>query len=156
MTVQAHKRDKWIPWYFVAFFVGLAMVDGLFVFLATSTHTGLVTQNAYQKGLNYNTTITAAEQQEHMGWIGKIGYQGGNLVFVLIDKQQKPIEGAQAMAYFSRPTQAGSDFSVPLAESGDGIYSKYINFPLKGQWEVKVMAEWKQQSYQTQQRIMAE
>jgi len=57
-------RDRIIPLYFVAFFVVIAIFDGIFVYLATSTHSGVVTENAYQKGLNYNQYIDAYNQQE--------------------------------------------------------------------------------------------
>ena len=61
------KRDRIIPLYFVAFFVFIAIMDGIFVYLATTTHSGVVTENAYQKGLNYNQYITAYDQQEMLG-----------------------------------------------------------------------------------------
>jgi len=57
-------KDKLIPWYFVIFFLVLFIVDGIFVYLATSTHTGVVTENAYEKGLRYNEVIERARAAE--------------------------------------------------------------------------------------------
>ena len=50
-----------IPLYFVMFFITLAILDSFFVYIALSTHNGVVTENAYEKGLNYNRTIEQAE-----------------------------------------------------------------------------------------------
>ena len=69
---MTNKNDKWIPWYFVLFFATIAICDAVFVGLALSTHRGLVTEHAYQKGLEYNHTIAAAEQQDGLNWQGRI------------------------------------------------------------------------------------
>lgn len=148
------KSDKWIPWYFVAFFVVLAILDGIFVTIAFSTHTGVVTENAYKKGLEYNQTVAASEKQEALGWHGRIGLDDSLLSFYLEDKNGGAIEGAYVKAYFSRATQAGHDFSASLASKAGGNYNKEINFPLKGQWDVVIEAQWNQQQYQQSKRII--
>tara|TARA_B100002019_G_C21012668_1_gene470787 strand:- start:250 stop:495 length:246 start_codon:yes stop_codon:yes gene_type:complete len=47
----------------IAFFVVFASVDAFFVFKALSTHTGVVAENAYEIGLNYNDVIEEAKKQ---------------------------------------------------------------------------------------------
>lgn len=145
--------DKWIPWYFVAFFVVIAIVDGIFVTVAVSTHTGVIVENAYQKGLDYNQSIAAVEKQEQLGWQGNIALVGSTLSFYLTDKQNHAIDEAMVTAYFSRVMNAGDDFSVKLPHSANGVYNDNISFPFKGQWDVRIAAQWNQQHYQQSKRI---
>ncbi|MGE0754327.1 MAG: FixH family protein [Alphaproteobacteria bacterium] len=147
-------RDKWIPWYFVVFFLLLFILDGIFVYLALSSHRGVVTEQAYQKGLQYNETVEAANQQAALGWQGAITHENGAVLFALRDAQETPISKARVTAYFSRPTQAGSDFSLTLDSLQKGLYGKTVSFPVKGQWDVKIVATWNQQQYQQRRRIL--
>ena len=148
-------RDRIIPLYFVAFFVVIAIFDGIFVYLATSTHSGVVTENAYQKGLNYNQYNDAYNQQEIEGWEGYIEFTGSSLIFELNDKQGQPIETAEVVAHISRSTKSGLDFEVLLEHESKGRYeSKAINFPLKGQWDIRVLAQKDQKKHQKSKRII--
>ena len=147
------RFDKWIPWYFVAFFVVLAILDGIFVFVATSTHTGVVTENAYQKGLNYNDTIEAARAQESLGWSAAVAYANGTLSLNLNDDAGLAIEGAAVEAFFFRPTQDGLDFSAPLLAIGNGHYANQV-IASEGQWDVRVYVTWQQKHFQMTQRIV--
>jgi len=148
------KSDKWIPWYFVAFFVVLAILDGIFVYIATSTHTGLVTDNAYKKGLAYNQTIENYEAQKQLGWQTDIKLEQQDLTFAIKDAKGNAIEDADVVAHISRVTQAGHDFDVSLQYAENGIYKNNVDFPMKGQWDVSVVVKWKQEQYQQSKRII--
>jgi len=148
------KSDKFIPWYFVAFFVGLAILDGIFVYVANKTHTGVVTEGAYQQGLEYNKTIAAAEAQAALGWSGSIELENRQLVSVLMDANGHAIAGARVEAFFFRPTQDGSDFSLTLSEVSDGRYISPELSANSGQWEVRIFVQWKQKQFQTAKRIV--
>ena len=156
-TAQHHagvkKSDRWIPWYFVAFFVVLAILNGIFVTIANTTHRGVVTENAYTKGLHYNQTLAAAAQQQQLGWSAEIDFIQPALSLRLRDRHGRSIEEAKVVAYLTRTTQAGHDFQVPLPPIGDGIYAQDVRFPIKGQWHVRMAATWQQQHYQQSQRI---
>lgn len=155
MQTNIRKSDKYIPWYFVAFFLVIAIVDGIFVTVATSTHTGVVTENAYKKGLNYNETIAASDQQNKLGWDAQIAYAKPALSFSLKDANNAAIIGAKVTAHITRVTQSGHEFTLPLTDNKDGTYSHNVAFPLKGLWNVGITAQWKQQNYQKSKRIIA-
>lgn len=148
------KTDKWIPWYFVAFFVALAIIDGIFVTIALSTHTGVVSERAYQDGVEYNKTIEAAESQEKLGWQSEVEISGETLNISLKDKNGKAIKDAKVTAYFMRQSQDGYDFSSIIGANAEGMYSKHIDFPLKGLWDVRILATWNQQQYQRSKEIV--
>ena len=153
-TSTMDKRDKWIPWYFVAFFVGLAIMDGIFVYLATSTFTGVVTDQAYERGLKYNETVAAAEAQAELGWVGSAALEGNETFSFTLSDGANALVGADVVAEFTRPTQSGVDFQVPLMGLQNGTYSAQVDFPLEGIWDVRVYVTWKQQQYQHSQRLM--
>lgn len=148
--------DKFIPWIIVGFFVVLFAWDGYFVYLATSTHTGVVEDNTYNRGLDYNSTVAAAEAQQALGWQSTVTFdESGLLTFALANAEGEVLEGAAVKAYFFRPTQAGRDFLADLTEAEPGTYN-LIRKPAVGQWEVRIFVTWKQQRYQTTTRILVQ
>ena len=146
--------DKWIPWYFVAFFVGLAIVNAVFVYLATSTNTGVITKQAYEKGLEYNQVIAASREADALGWQAYITLEDGKLQTQVKNDRRQPVEHAQVVAYFTRPTTEGHDFEHQLHEAAPGLYAGEIHAPLKGQWDVRIAVTWQNQHYQKSQRIV--
>lgn len=138
MADRAKKdpRDKWIPYYFVAFFAVIALLDGFFVYKAISTQTGVVTENSYEKGLDYNHVIEAAKAQPDMK--NTITYEDGTLTW------QLPIEDATASAFIVRPIQDGHDFEITLQHFGNGVYKASPDLPMKGLWTARLSAKWDQ------------
>ncbi len=65
---QANKKaGRRALFYLLGFFVIFASVDAFFVYKALSTHTGVVAENAYEIGLNYNEVIAEAKKQKLNG-----------------------------------------------------------------------------------------
>lgn len=156
MNEQAASKpiDKWIPWMFVLFFVVIAVLDGIFVTLAVRTHTGTVSDRAYEDGLAYNDTLDRAEKMAALGWSADIALDGGALVLTLKDKDGAPLDGAEAVAKLTRPVQDGIDFETVLQGVGSGVYRAPVSFPLPGQWQVRIFASWQGRLYQHSRTIM--
>lgn len=144
-------KDRLIPWYFIAFFAVIALVDGIMVTLAIRTQTGLVTEHAYEKGLAYNKIVAAEERQQALGWHSNIEYKNGVLHFMLWDRNGKKLLPDSTKASISRPTQDGLDFSLSLKE---GVAD--IHFPMKGLWEIRIDTEYDGHAYQQSQRLIIE
>ena len=142
--------DKYIPWLFVLFFVTFIAVDAVMVTLAVRTQTGLVTEQAYEKGLAYNETLKAAAEQTAWGWQDTISVHDGNITYVLNNENGDAVTGAIVTAQFIRPVQDGHDFSVPLIPDHNH-YKAAITLPLKGEWGVRVNVKWKNRNYQRYQ-----
>ena len=130
-----NKNDRWIPWYFVAFFVVIALVLAGMATVAIRTQTGVVTEHPYEKGLAYNETVKQAEIQDALGWKGDISYENNTINFTLHDKNGKTVIPDKIIAKISRPTQDKMDFSVELKDG-----SAVVDFPAKGSWEIRVFA----------------
>jgi len=64
-NAEANKKSgRKALFYLLGFFIIFASVDAFFVYKALSTHTGVVTENAYEIGLNYNEVIAESKKQQ--------------------------------------------------------------------------------------------
>lgn len=149
-----HPRDKFIPWYFVAFFAFVALVNGVMVWFAVNTQTGLVTEHPYEKGLAYNQVVDAERAQEALGWRGVVTFEGRLLTFALLERSGEVVMADRVTARFVRPTQAGMDFDVMLARAADGTWQAEVTPPHNGLWEVRVHAERGTDRFQQARRIV--
>lgn len=143
-------RDRLIPWYFVLFFLVIALVDGVMVTLAVRTQPGIVTDHPYEKGLAYNRVVEAEAQQEQWGWHADIALQDHTLTVVLKDRHGAVLEPNAIVAHFTRPTQAGMDFDMTLTRG-----KAFVPFPANGLWEVRIFATVGNKTYQQSKRIIA-
>jgi nitrogen fixation protein FixH len=138
-------------WYFFAFFGLIAGVNAVMITLALRTHSGVVSEHPYEAGLAYNRVVAAEQKQEALGWKGTIRYDKCILHFDVRGQHNGLITPDTATATFTRPTQAGMDFSIPLQGSDTPI-----TFPAKGAWEVQIDAVSQGVHYQKRQRMMVE
>lgn len=148
--------DRFIPWMFVLFFAVFMILDAIFVYLAVSTHTGVVTDKAYEKGLAYDSVLEKAAAQKEAGVAFDVSYHDHLFKTSVTDGEGKPIEGASVKVLFIRAVQAGHDFTAALTPSGPGVYSAEVKPPFPGAWTVKVEVQWNDQTYLTTRRVQSE
>lgn len=158
MSAPATRKsiDKYIPWMFVLFFGVFIAVDAVMVTLAVRTQTGLVTEQAYEKGLAYNRALEAAEEQSAWGGTGTVTLEGKRLSFILKDKEGRTIHDADVTATVRRPVQAGYDVTYPMAPTGQQSYAADVEFPLPGEWDIRVSAKWQNRHYQTHETFIVQ
>ena len=138
--VMKNPKDKWILWCFIAFFGVIALLDGVFVYIAVSTQTGVVIEQPYEKGLAFNKTLEKAKAQPVLAQ--KISYVDGVLRWEL------PMTNAVVKASFFRPVQDGYDFDITLNHVGNGVYQAEPVIPLPGRWTAKLSATWDNKQFQ--------
>ncbi len=132
----------------LAIFWGAIFIsNGIFVYYANTSWTGLTSQHAYDEGLAYNKTLAAKQKMLKLGWQGKISFDNKSLTKTVIsinlkNKQNKIITGATLQAKLVRPTREGFDKTIPLKEVTKGVYSAETNLPLAGLWDVIIMAKY--------------
>lgn len=149
---------KRVFYYFLAFFGFIAAVNAAMVTMAVRTHSGLVTDHPYEKGLAYNEVVEAEKTQEKLGWKGVVelrhSREGGNLFaifFSLHDQNGNPITPTKSTATITRPTEQGMDFTAELTGK-----ETPITFPAKGLWDVQVDASVGDKNFQQSKRIVVE
>ena len=148
-----NPKDKWIPWYFVAFFAVIALLDGVFVYMAVSTQTGVVTEHAYEKGLDYNRLLEAARAQPDLDQ--KAEYKDGVLRWTIAEDGGAPILDAFVQAHIKRPVQDGYDFDIMLKHMGGGVYEARLDAPLAGLWQARLKCKWNNQTFQTSLKFIS-
>lgn len=158
---EVRKPGWWYPYIFVAGFGVVIAVNGIMAYFATSTFTGLWTQNAFDKGVAYNQNLALAEAQALMGWTveTKVAPVDGdlpraNVAISYVDRDGRPVEGLEVVATFKRPTVGGHDFEAPLSAVGSGTYGAIIDLPLKGLWDLEAVALGVTESYQHAHRFV--
>jgi nitrogen fixation protein FixH len=149
-------RRVW--WYFVAFFGFVALVNAGMVTMALRTHSGLVTDHPYEKGLAYNQVVEAKKKQEALGWKGVIelrhSRESGNsftIYFELKDKAGAIIQLENATATITRPTKKNMDFTLELTGT-----ETPVTFSANGLWDVRVNARIGDINYQQSKRIVVQ
>ncbi len=155
----ARPRSWWIPWSFLGFFVVVFVANGIMVFFAFDSWTGVTTENAYEKGLAYNEQLAEARAQEKRGWqagfaFAPTGSLRGSVELDLKDSFGTPIRGAAVGIALVRPTHAGHDVTFELRDLGDGRYGGEIELPLAGQWDIHLLADHERGSYRLHRRIL--
>ena len=133
------------------FFVTIAILDGFFVYTALSTHSGVVTKNSYEKGLNYNDAIEQAEISKDLNQ--QIIFQDlENLKAEIVYSIDADIE--EAIVIVKRPIEQGKDFESKLtSNNSNNNYSAIISFPERGNWDLLVIAKAKNAEYRKKKRI---
>jgi nitrogen fixation protein FixH len=145
--------DRFIPLYIALFFIVQFGMFGWFYHVASASYTGVVTDEAYEKGLRYNQTIAKAEEQAKLGWAATILQKDGSIQLMLKDSDQKPVTGANVSLWLIRPVQAGTDQQSSMKEVSLGVYNAPAVVPEKGLWEVRIKASKDGQSYQSSRRL---
>jgi nitrogen fixation protein FixH len=121
-------------------FLVVSAVNGLMIWYAESSWTGLVSDSAYEEGLGFDRVLAESRAEAALGWRGTIAYDAvqGRLTVTLADRAGRPLSGLGLSAEWLRPTREGFDTTVALRELAPGRYGADIRPPLPGQWDVRV------------------
>lgn len=155
-----HGHPSKIPYFFVGFFLFFVIVNITFIYISRLTWRGTVTENAYEKGKDYNKYLEEQRKQDALGWIAKTDYEtiGKQKIlfrFDLRDQDQDVIDDAVVKVRFIRPTQDGYDFSVDMGyDASNKNYKKAVKFPFKGLWRFELQAAVKDQKFNYVKRIV--
>lgn len=137
-------KDKYILFAFIGFFGVIFTVNIFFARTAIKTHPGVITENAYKKGLKYNETLKQVRTQPKLN--DKVTFEDNILRWDLNDRS---ISNAIVTARIIRPIQNGYDFDIDLTHKGNGIYESSLGLPFKGLWKAKLESKWNNQTYKT-------
>ena len=106
---------------FLTFFAAVFVANGAMIYSALSTHTGLVANEPYRKGLHYNERIAADARQGRLGWVGNIELSiDGRVSLALAESDGRPVRGLRIEGVLGRPSTNRHDVRLALAEKGSG------------------------------------
>jgi nitrogen fixation protein FixH len=126
----------------ILFFIGLAGINALVVYLALSSSRGLIEPQPYKRGAEYQATI------DELSYLAKLGVQaelsveksanGGQLIiFRLRDEVGQPLSVDSATLSAIRPADLSLDLDSPLSPSAAGVYSANTALA-SGLWRLEV------------------
>ena len=162
---QSNKNGLRNPWLLglIGLLAVVVSVDTGFIITAIRTFPGLVNQNYYDNGQNYSKHILDRRAaREALDWKATVEVQDTivlnapqNYRYIVLDKDGKPVRGANVMLYAYRSANADADFSMPMTEVAPGQYEAHVAFKLKGHWDLifEVANAYKGFNYDTTRHI---
>ena len=160
---DAHKplpawKSPWvIAW--IALVVIVLAVNGVMIYLAIATNPGLVVDDFYERGQNYERTMLSKDAR-NPGWTLRADIpqdiDAGVSIpirFFLVDKAGQPVTPDSVELFVYRPSDSTRDFSLVMKEEGPGRYMADVSFPLIGVWDTLVAARQGEDEYHVGQRI---
>jgi len=137
---RARPPGWWIPWTFVAGFLVVVGVNGVMIWFAATSWTGLVTDRPYDRGLDYNRNLEAAAAMAALGWQVKLvaaTRTDGTREFVLEAREEsgEPLAGLVIEGKLERPVHEGADRELVFAPVGPGLYRAVLDALPPGQWQ---------------------
>ena len=137
------------------------LVNVIMIYLADSRNPGLVVDNYYERGEDYEENMLKKLAKDP-GWQMNIEtpeYVGvetpSRFGFTILTKEGQPASPDSVVFYAYRPSGKIHDFSVPMQQEAAGHYQADISFPLKGIWDIVVAAEFGEEEYHASYRLNA-
>lgn len=131
---------------FLAMFGVIIAVNGVFTYLALETFPGLVSDDAYHHGLEYNKTLADADAQHARGWTSALvfkpgGARRGVVTLSIKGHDGAPVTGLQVTGQLRRPARRDLDRAIALSETDGGVYTLPLELPLAGNWDIRLVGE---------------
>lgn len=146
-----------IPFLILSLVIFFMIMDFIFIGIASKTYSGLFTENYFQKGIEQNKTKNQQVYKKSTNWNATITFDKHHnyLAFKLSDHNKQPISNAIVNAKLIRPVTAKFDFIINLKESKQpGSYESQITFPLPGQWDIRVKANFNNHEFIMTKRVL--
>lgn len=143
---------------FAMFFGTVFLVNGSLIYNAVSTHSGLVANEPYRKGLHYNDRIAASERQALLNWTeGATLARDGKLAITLATDVGTPVRNLAVSAVVGRPTTNRADIPLKLTEVAPGRYEAAAGALDGGTWLLSIEARASERAeepvYQARRRL---
>lgn len=136
MSIPAHDpdRSRWIPWVFVGGMLLVVLVNGVLIFQALTTFTGVTVGGAYDRGRGYNRVLEEAARQDALAWQLRVSVEAGRVTLTARDPADAPIAGVLE-AHLLRPLD-GERIALPDV-IGAGRFVLDLPELRPGQWELR-------------------
>ncbi len=145
MTAMAEKKleGRHVLYMLLGFFGFMFAVNGVFVYFALSSFSGLSTEDAYKKVLNYNAALAEQEAQTARGWkaaLDVVNETDGRVAIslTLVDRDGKAVDIRSAKGVLRRPAISGQDIEVVLMQKG-GSAETTLSLPALGNWDLNLV-----------------
>lgn len=133
-------RSRYIPWLFVAAFAVVIAVNGIMIWFAVGSFSGLYADSAREQGLHYNEVVIEQKARDALGWKVDAAWDAGNrrLDVALRHADGSALSGASIEAALVRPVEKRAPLPVAMGELGDGQFAGYVSLPARGNWDLEI------------------
>ena len=163
-TEQANKgvsawRSPWVIGW-IGLVVAVLCVNLTMVYFAVSTNPGLVNDDYYERGQDYEKHL-ATRLAKDPGWTmkpeipGDIRASAATTVRVVLAGESGQAVAPDQVTFFAyRPSDKARDFSVPMTDMGGGRFVSRLSFPLYGHWDWLIAVRQGADEYTTGGRLV--
>lgn len=151
MSTAVAPRRSLIPWLFVAGFALVVAVNGIMVWFAVGSFSGLYTQKPRDRGLHYNEVIAEQQKRDALGWRVEARWLPGpaagtgRLEIDLFDAAGRPLAPTRLSAELVRPVEKRAPVAVTLTATDIGRFAGQLELPrdghARGNWDLDIVAE---------------
>jgi nitrogen fixation protein FixH len=161
----ASARLHWAPKAFIAFFLFVLVVNGVFLYVASQglppglarwllpgaeegrVHTAFpgVVPHGLDAAKEVGSALSARHRQLRLGWrvdasgLDLLAREGAAVVVVSArDRDESPLADAEVRLTLTRPGAAREELAVPLAAGSPGNYQAWVRAPEGGRWLVRI------------------
>ena len=143
MTDTTTAPRQFTGWHMLvvmlSFFALIIGVNVYFAVVAMRSWTGLVVEDSYASGQDYNEKVQRTEAQLALGWTSTLTYAAGTFSFGLLDGKGAPLAASDVSAQITRPLGDRDVKLIALQSQPDGSFSAPIALG-SGAWNVVVIA----------------
>ena len=158
-TASAAYKTGLKGWHVLAILLGffgtVMLVNIVMAALAISTFSGIDGSDSYQRGLEYNKTITAAIEQSRLGWTNTIAFaeNGTRLRITVLDRERSPIGALTLTGVIERGATDHFDQHLTFHETASGVYEAQLSEMSPGSWLVALEAQGTAGTYRLKERL---
>lgn len=136
---QWELKGRHVLAIFLGFFGVIFAVNGYFLYSALSTHTGIVANEPYRKGLAYNSRISADERQAELKWTDAIVLSpDGTVEVTMTGPDGAKVAGLSLTGTLGRPATSEFDRQLRFAEIAPGVYKMVAGAIGTGSWLIAI------------------
>lgn len=143
VLVARAPRFSIVPWLFVAGFAIVIAVNGVMIWFAIGSFSGLYSDHARARGIGYNHVMAEQRARDALGWTIGTDWQVDNrrLALTVLDANGKPLDGAAVTVDLIRPAERRAPLGVAMAAQGNGRFVGTVELPAYGSWDADIVVE---------------
>ena len=132
-----------IPLTFIAGFAVVIAVNGIMMWLAIASFSGLYSDHARDHGVTYNRVIAEQKARDSLGWKVETSWDAGSksLLLELTEANGKPLSATRVAVELVRPAEKRPPIDLEMAGAGDGRFVATVNLPERGSWDLDILIE---------------
>lgn len=172
-------RMHWAPRLLIVFFIGLAVLNGTLLYIATqglpepvgrwwlsrdgsTVHSGFsgVVQHGQQAAKAVSSELSQTHRESLTGWQVDVSGLGGDAMARMAqvrvrDRTGLPLEGVEAQLHLLRPGAAQPVLTLVLEARAAGVYEGVLQLPAGGRWiaDLRLLREGAQQYHYTEEMM---